>query len=103
MPQGQRDELVLDPTVQKVVRRLLARVPGPAVLVADGEALGHVPGRVGRAPDVHDLAGVHEVVESPQGLLRIDLERRAVELVQVDAIGPQAAQRGFARTHDVPA
>ena len=77
-------------------------IANPAALVAHCEAFAHVPGRVGRAPDVHDLAGVDEVVERPQRLLRVDLEGRTVELIQVDVVGPEAAERRFARPHDVP-
>ena len=52
VPQRERDELVLDPPVEQVVRRLLAHVAHPAALVADGEALADVPRGMGRAADV---------------------------------------------------
>src|SRR5262249_44739090 len=103
MAKRQGHELVLDSAVEEVVRRLLTRVPGPTSLVADGKALAHVPRGMGRASDVHDLARVHEIVERTQRLFRVDLEGWTVQLVQVDVVGAQAAQRGFARLHDVPA
>ena len=56
---------------------------------------------MGRAPDVDDLARVHEVVERSQRLFGIDVERRPVQLVEVDVIGPQATQRGLTRLDDV--
>ena len=53
--------------------------------------------------DVAHLAGADEVVERAQRLVDGDVGLRAVDLVEVDVVGLQAAQAGFALLDDVAA
>ena len=69
---------------------------------ATRQRLHHHPRRVRGAPDVAHLAGVDELAERGERLLLRDVgERRAVQLVQVDAVGLQRLERPVARRDDV--
>src|SRR3954454_18574929 len=48
--------------------------------------------REGRAADVANLAGAHEVGEGAEGLVDVGVELGAVDLVEVDPVGAEAAQ-----------
>ena len=54
-------------------------------------------------PDVAHLAGADQVVERAQRLVDRHGRLRAVDLVEVDIVGLQAAQRGLALGDDVAA
>src|SRR5262249_50087769 len=54
-----------------------------------------------RAADVPDLPLVHEVVEGAEGLVDRRRQVVAVQLVEVDVIGPQPPQRRLDRGQDV--
>ena len=55
------------------------------------------------AADVAHLAGADQVVERAQGLVDRDVGLGAVDLVEVDPVGLEAAQRRFALLDDVAA
>src|SRR4029453_10992506 len=55
--------------------------------------LGELPGVHARRADVARLAGPHDVVEGLHRLLDRGLVVPAVDLVEVDVVGPQPTQR----------
>ncbi len=100
---GERDQFVLDAPIQEIVRRLLADVAGEPEALAHGERLHHHPGRMGRAADVADLAGAHEIGQRAERLVDRDLGAGPVDLVEVDVVGAEPAQRRVAGAQDVQA
>ena len=99
----QRDELVLGLAVQQGVVDLLADVPLQPETLRRAERLHEVPGRVVGAPDVADLAVVHEGVEGVEDLLHRRHAVPLVHLVEVDVVGAQAPQARLARPDEVMA
>jgi hypothetical protein len=69
-------------------------MPGPAVQVSQVQGLGELPGVHGRGSDVADLPGPDRVVQRLQGFLDRGVVVPAVDLVQVDVVGPQSLQGG---------
>ena len=68
----------------------------PAAQRAD---LGDAPGaEVGQA-EIADLAGADEVAHRPDGLLQRRVRILAVQVVDVDPVGAEAAQRVLDRQH----
>ena len=97
---AQRHQFVFDAAVEQVVGRLFADVASEMISLAGGERFHHHPGRVSGAADVEHLARVHQVVERAQRFV-VGHRRRAVQLVQVNVVGLQTAQRVFTRFDDV--
>ena len=97
----QRHQLPLVVAADQRVIRLVGDVARQAVLLRDGQRLHQVPAREIRAADVADLAGAHQVVERAQGLLDRRHRVEGVELVEVDVIGPQAAEALLDRVDQV--
>ena len=58
--------------------------------------LDHHPGREGRAAEIPDLAGVHQVTEGRQCVVDIGAGAGPVDLVEVDIVRAQPAQAGLA-------
>ena len=58
---------------------------------------------MGRAADVADLAGAHEIGQRAQRLVDRDVRTGPVDLVEVDVVGAEAPQRRVARAQDVQA
>ena len=85
------------------VRRLLGDRPHVAGLPRPPLAANEVVRRRARRADREHLPGPHEVVERTEGLLEIDAGIQAVQLVEVDAVGVEAAQRLLAGLQDPPA
>ena len=65
--------------------------------------LDHLPGGEVRAPDVADLALLHEVIKRPQRFLNGSRHIRKMDLIEVDPVGPEAAEAVFDCVEDVPA
>jgi len=95
-----RQHLAFDAPVDDRVRRLL----GPEVLQA--APLGgplrfdDLRGREARRTDRAHLAAVHQVGQGRQCLLHVDCRVGAVDLVEVEVIGLQAAQGVLGRGDD---
>ena len=62
-------------------------------LAGDPLGLDDLAGGEGGGTDVADLALVDEVGERAEGLLDVGVGARAVDLVEVDPVGVEAAQR----------
>jgi len=56
--------------------------------------LGELPGVHAAGAQVADLAGLHDVVQGLHGLLEGSVGIEAVDLVEVDVVGPEPGQRG---------
>ena len=99
---GHGQHLGLDAAVQDRVGRLLGAEPLQSAPFGDPLGLDDVGGRHGGRPDRADLAGVDQVRQRRQCLLDVGVGVRPVDLVQVDVVGLQAAQRVLNRGHDPP-
>ena len=94
---AQREELVLDASVDEVVGGLLADVGGEPVALGDREGFHHHPRRMGGAPNEAHFARGDQLAERGQRLfLGYVGEGRSVQLVEVDVIGLQALKRSLA-------
>ncbi len=80
-------------TGEEVVVVLHRHEPRPAVLLLQAQRLRELPCVHGRGAEVADLAGPHEVAECIEGLLPRGGVVVTVDLVEVDVVGAQAAQR----------
>jgi hypothetical protein len=98
-----RDQLALDAPVQEVVGRLLAHEAVQPQLLGRPQRLDHLPRGVRARADVAHLALADQVVERAQRLVDRDAALRAVDLVQVDVVGLQAAEAVLTGLHDVEA
>ncbi|SNY46838.1 hypothetical protein SAMN05421748_10815 [Paractinoplanes atraurantiacus] len=97
---GGGQDLGLDATIEQGIRRLLG------VQALEAAALGQPlrlddrgRRRVGGA-DRTDLAAAYEIGQGRQGLLQVGARIEAVDLVEVDVVGAQAAQGVLDRRHD---
>jgi hypothetical protein len=98
---AQRHDLALDVAAGDRVVHLGRDEARAAGLVAERQRLHGLPrGEVAEA-HVAGLAGAHHVVEGAQRLLQRRDGIHAVDLVQVDVIGAQAAQAPVDAVHDV--
>ena len=96
-----RHEIVLDVALQPVVLVLRADEPLEVTRARGPFRLGDLPpGEVGRTEVAH-LARAHEIVQRGQGLLDRRELVRPVQLVEVDPVGAQPAQRRLDRADDV--
>src|SRR6202050_2325650 len=78
------------------VVRLMSDVARPAVAFADVERFHEVPtGKIGAA-DIANLAALHEIVQRAQSFFDGSECIEPVHLIQVNVIGFQTAQAGFA-------
>ena len=96
-----RHDLALDVTRDERVIDLLADVARQVVPLGGRNRLHHVPGGVVRAPDVSDFALPHQIVERPHRLLERDEHVRLVADVEIEVVGLQPAEAGFASFNDV--
>ena len=97
---ARRQQGVLDLAGEDRVRRLLGPEALEAVAVGGPVGLDEQLGRVRRAAGVADLAGVHEVVERAERVLDGGRRVGPVDLVEVDPVGAEAAQRVLDLAHD---
>ncbi len=97
---GDRQHLGLDAAVEDRVGRLLGAEPFQAAPLGDPLGLDDVGGGHRRRADRADLAAVDQVRERGQRLLDVGVGVRPVDLVQVDVVGLQAAQRVLDLGHD---
>ena len=97
----ERNQLVLGlPSLQGVVD-LLGHEPREPVALGDAQGLHQVPGGEVRGADIAHLAVADQVIQRRQRLLQRRQTVPLVHLVEVDVIGPEPAQAGFARGDDV--
>ena len=101
---AEADHLALFFAIEQVVVVLHGDEARPAVEVGEIERLGELPGVHGRGADVADLAGLHHIVERFEGFFDRGFVVPAMDLVEVDVVGLQAAEAlvefvedGFAR------
>jgi hypothetical protein len=71
-------------------------VARPAVSLGNGERLHQVPSREIGAGDVADFAAPHQIVQRIERLFDGRLRVEAVHVVEIDVIGAEPAQAGFA-------
>ena len=75
---------------------LVANVAGPAVAIGDGERFHQVPaGKIG-AGDVANFSALDQLIEAAESLFDGRERVESVEMVDVDVVGAEAAQAGFA-------
>src|SRR5215218_1778832 len=99
--EAEREHLPLLLAVDQVVVVLHRGEPGPPTRRGGVLGLGELPGVHARRAEVAGLAGPHDVVEGPHRLLDRGLVVPAVDLVEVDVVGPQPVQRGVDGGQDV--
>ena len=78
--------------VEEVVVVLHGDEAGPAVEVGEIEGLGELPGVHGRGADVAGFAGFHDIVEGFEGFFDGGFVVPAMDLVEVDVVGLEAAE-----------
>ncbi len=66
--------------------------PGPSVRIGDGQHLGELPRIHGGGPYIKSLAGADDIIERLQRFLHRRMVIKAVDLIEIDVIGPEAAQ-----------
>ena len=86
--------------VQQVVVHLGRDRPGQVRGAGRPVGVGDLPGREVAVADVADLARADQVVERPERLLDRRRRVRGVDLVEVDVVGPEAAQAVLDRPDD---
>ena len=99
----ERHQLPLVVAADERVVRLVRDVAREAVLLRDGQRLHQVPAGEVRAADVADLAGAHQIVERAERFLDRRQRVEAVQLVEVDVVGAEAAQARLDRAGQVVA
>jgi hypothetical protein len=88
----------------RIVRnRLTALIFSREQSTPDWTPRNDLPAGKGRATDVADFAGTHEIVECAQCLVDGDLGVRAMDLIEIQAVGLQRAQAGFGLLNDITA
>ena len=98
---AQRQHLPLFLAVDQVVLRLHRHERRPAVGPRDAQHLHELPGVHRAGADVAGLAGAHDVVQRLQRLLDRRLIVEPVDLVEVDIVDAQPAQRPVDAVQDV--
>ena len=96
-----REDVELDAAGQQRVRRLLGAEALEVPLAGRPLRLDDLAGGERGGPDVADLALLHEVGEGAQRFVDVGVRDRTVHLVEIDPIGAQATQTGFAATDDM--
>src|SRR5665647_419826 len=96
-----RQQLHLEVAGDDRVVGLHADEAGPAVAIADAQRLLDLPGGEIGDSDVEDLAHAHEIAERLERLLDGRARVDAMDLVEVDVVGAEAAQAGIDGLHDV--
>ena len=97
----ERDHLALFLAVDEVVVVLHGHEARPAVLLGDLLGLGELPRVHRRRADVAGLAGAHDVIERLHRLFDRRLRIPAMDLIQIDVVDAQAAQRRVDAIEDV--
>ena len=97
---GDGQHLGLDAAVEDRVGRLLGAEPLQAAPLGHPLGLDDVGGGHRGRPDRADLAAVDQVRQRGQRLLDVGVGVRPVDLVEVDVVGLQAAQRVLDLGHD---
>ena len=98
---AQRNHFAFLLAVQQVVVILHTHKPRPALEVGGAERAGELPGPAGARTDVAHLSRLDEVVECAERFLNRGVRVKAVDLVQIDGLDPQAFETRFARLHNV--
>src|SRR5713101_8853642 len=98
---AEREQLALGLTEQQVVARLYRIEARKPKRLAATERPGHLVGVVVRAADVAGLARAHNVVERAQRLVHRRLRVWMMDLVEVDEIGAEPAERALDGVQDV--
>ena len=96
-------EIPLEIPGHQAVVRLDGGIAVETAALGDTDRLGDLPGRVVGAGQVADLAVPYQLVEGAERLLHGGAGVEAVDVVQVDPVGTEAAQAGLASPQDVPA
>src|SRR3954447_10468594 len=94
------EDVGLDPAHEHAVRRLLGLEALEAAVARDPLRLDDLRRGERRGAEVADLARPDEVGERRERLLDVGVLARAVDLVEVDVVGPQAAERVLDLRHD---
>ena len=97
----EREHLALFFAVKQVVVVLHAHEPSPTVEVGGVERLGELPRVHGRRSDVASLARLHDIVQGFHGLFDGRVVVPAMDLVEIDVVGAEAAQAVVDLTQDV--
>ena len=97
----QRNHFALFLAIDEVVMVLHRHESRPATRLCDVQHLRKLPAVHARGADVERLAGLHDVVQRFERLLDRRLRVEAMDLVEVDIVGREAAKRGLDRQHDV--
>ena len=95
-----RQDVELDLAHEHRVRRLLGAEPLQAALARGPLRLDDLPGRERRRADGADLALLDEVGERAERLLDVGVGVGAVDLVEVDPVGAEPAERVLDLGHD---
>src|SRR2546422_4540818 len=90
---AEREQLALELAEEQVVAGLHALEARQTEVLAAPERAGDLIREVVRAADVARLAGAHDIVERPQALVHRRRRIGMVELVEVDVVGAETAQR----------
>jgi hypothetical protein len=98
---AERQHLPLDLAEQQVVPGLHGVEAGKPQRLRAADRPDQLVGQEVGTSDVPDLARAHEVVERGQRLVDRRVLVVAVQLVQVDVVGPETAQRRLDRGQDV--
>ncbi len=97
----QRHDVALEVAPGERVVGLQGVEAGEVLELGDAERLGYLEGLPVRDADVTDFALLDEGIESTKGLFDGGDGVVAVDLVEVDVVGLEAAQAGFDGVHDV--
>jgi len=100
---AERQQVALEAAEQQVVARLHRGEGGQVPGLAAPEGARHLGGRPVGDADVAGLARLRHPVERLQRFVQGRVGVVGVELVEVDVVGAQPAQRGLDRVEDVPA
>jgi len=100
---GHRDQFAFDAPVEDVIGRLLGYEAVQAQLLGGPEGLHDLPGGESAGAEIANFAGAHEIVEGAQGLVDSYFRAGPVHLIDVDVVGLQAFEAGFALFDDMAA
>src|ERR671910_705928 len=100
VPRAGGKDVGLDAAYEDRVGRLLGDEPLQALVAGRPLCLDDLAGRESRGSDVADLALVDQVGERRERLFDVGSRLGAVDLVEVDPVGVEPAQRVLDRAHD---